>query len=256
MKNTDKKALIIDYTIPAVSLFQRIMFVVVFVVAFTIVFYIFYHTLIISMVLSLIICPLFYKRFLVASIQKRRRSLRLQFRELLESLSVSIRAGNNETKALRVALNDLKLTFSEESDIIVEVTHIINSYENGVSLRSLFEDFGERSGVEDIKSFSQIFNAVDGKSNRFGDIVRQTHQIISDKIEIEEEIKTTITSSQSEQNIMFVLPVVIMLVMSTMGGSFMNVLFESVMGKVYVTIAVILFIAAFFVAQKITDIKV
>lgn len=255
-KKGQNQSAVMDYSCSSMTLSQRTLLIIVFVAVFSAVFYIFYHMVSVSIILSVLLCPLFYKRFMVSSIHKRRRRLRLQFRDLLESLSVSVRAGNNESAALLAALEDLKLTYNEDSDIVIEVKNIIAKYNNGVPLRALFEDFGERSGVEDIKSFAQIFRVIEGRSNRFGDIVKQTHQIISDKIEIEEEIKTTITSSQSEQNIMFVLPVVIMLAMSTLGGSFMNVLFESAMGRVYVTVSIVIFLAAYFIARKMTDIKV
>lgn len=49
---------------------------------------------------------------------------------------------------------------------------------------------------------ASIYATIEGKSSRADEIVRETQQIIADKMEIEMEIDTLMTAAKSEVNIM------------------------------------------------------
>ena len=123
-------------------------------------------------------------------------------------------------------------------------------------MSDLFLDFGNRSGIEDIKTFGTIFMVISGKSDNFATIINQTQQIISDKIEIESEIETSITSVKSELYMLFIMPILMVAMMSSMGGDMMEMLFTTTTGWIISTVAIVIFVASFLIAQKITDIKI
>lgn len=221
------------------------------------VLYIFYKSITICLIGSAIVSPFSIFINIKSSIKKRRVILRVQFKNLLESLSVSMRAGGNEIIAIKSSLNDLLLLYSEDSDIIVEVNNIINKYERGgFTLRSLFDDFAERSQIDDIKSFATVFSLIEGKSNNITDIIQQTSMTIAEKIEIENEIETMITSSKSENTIMLIMPILIVGAMNFMGGDFMNALYTTRIGSIISTVALIMFVVSYLLARKISDIDV
>ena len=223
----------------------------------TAVLFVFYHDLLISVIVAAVAAVFLESGYASGRIKARRKKLRVQFCDMLESMAVAARAGNTELHALESALGDLKLTYSEDADIIVEVTDILNKYRNGIQLRVLFRDFGERSGIDDILSFAQIFEVIEGKSNKFSDIIKQTQQVISDKIEIEQEIETVLTAPKQETAMMLVMPVLLMLLFSSDGDNgMMGILFTTLFGRVLTTVCVIIFAASYFLAQKMTDIKV
>ena len=84
----------------------------------------------------------------------------------------------------------------------------------------------------------------------------ETEQIIGDKIEIEQEIETTITSAKSETMVMLIMPLVIVVVMSGMGGGLMDALFTTMAGHLAATVALIIFGISFVLAVKSSDIQV
>ena len=87
-----------------------------------------------------------------STIEKRQKILRLQFKDFLESMNVAVRAGNVEVKAVKSALEDLKLSYNGKADIVKEVENIILQYEGGgKELKVLFEDLANRSNLEDIR---------------------------------------------------------------------------------------------------------
>ena len=223
----------------------------------SVVVYLFYHIVPISVVGGFAIGIYLEKMYADSTISKRQKILRLQFRDFLESMAVASRAGNVEVKAIKSAAKDLRLSYAENSDIVREIDNIIVQYEGGgIAIKDLFQDFADRSQIADIQSFATIYGVIEGKSDRFGDIVVQTHEIIGEKVEIEQEIETGITSAKSETSMMLIMPIVIVIAMSAMGGGFLDALFTTMIGHVAATIALVLFVISFVMATKFSDINV
>jgi tight adherence protein B len=189
------------------------------------------------------------------AINKRKRRLRIQFFDLLEALSVSMRAGSPVAKALQSARADLLLIYPENSDIMMELDAIIGKFMNTIPLSEGFADFAGRSGLDDIASFASIYATIEGKSSRADEIVRETQQIIADKMEIEMEIETLMTAAKSEVNIMLFMPLVILAVIGYAGAGFMDAIYTTTVGQLVATGGLIVFIISYIMAQKFSSVK-
>ncbi len=223
----------------------------------TVLVYIFYHLIPISLFLGLLLGIYLERMYSQSVVRKRKRNLRLQFRTFLESMSVACRAGSTEVKAIESALADLRVSYRADSDIVREIENILIQYKNGgVALKTLFSDFAERSDLEDIHSFAAIYAVIEGKNDRIGDILVETSQIIGDKIEIEQEIETTITSAKSETTMMLILPIILVLAMTFMGGELMESLFTTMQGHIAATAALAIFAVSYVLAARAGNIDV
>jgi len=176
----------------------------------------------------------------------------MQFFDLLEAMSVSLRAGNPLIKALESARVDLALMYPEDSDIIVELNIIIGRFNNAVPLSEIFSDLAQRSGLDDIQSFASIYKTIEGKSSRADEIVRETQSIISDKMEIEMEIETMMSAAKNEANIMLAMPLVIVGAIGYVGAGFMDAIYTTFVGRVVATIGLGLFILSYLLLRKFT----
>ena len=190
-----------------------------------------------------------------ASIKKRKLKLRVQFFDLLEAMSVAMRAGNPMLRALQSAREDLVLIYPRDSDIIVEIDVIIGKFYNAVPLSEAFSDLAQRSGLEDIASFASIYATIEGKSGRADEIVRETQQIIADKMEIEMEIDTLLIAAKSEVNIMLSMPLVILGIIGYAGAGFMDAIYTTGAGRIVSTGGLIIFIISFILARKFSNVK-
>ena len=190
-----------------------------------------------------------------SAIEKRTVKLRIQFFDLLEAMSVAMRAGSTLLKSLQSAREDLMLIYPPESDIIVELDIIIGKFNNAVPMSVAFFDLAERSGLEDIASFSSIYATIEGKSGRADEIVRETQQIIADKMEIEMEIETLLTAAKSEVNIMLFMPLLILGVIGYAGAGFMDAIYTTSAGRVVSTGGLIVFIISYIMARRYSNVK-
>ncbi|MCI9331529.1 MAG: hypothetical protein HFG05_05065 [Oscillibacter sp.] len=191
-----------------------------------------------------------------AARQKRLTKLRVQFFDMLEAMSVAMRAGNPPLKALQSARGDLAMIYSEDSDILRELDIVIQRFHNAIALSEAFSDFARRSGLEDVASFASVYATIEGKSGRADEIVRETQQIIADKMEIEMEIDTLMTAAKSEVNIMLFMPLVILGVIGYAGAGFMDAIYTTIMGKLVATGGLIVFIISFYMAKKFSNVQI
>ena len=185
---------------------------------------------------------------------KRTRELTNQCREFLSSLTTSLSSGMNMQEAITSAHRDLVVQFSEKSYIVEETAEILKGLKNGLVLEDMLKFFGERSGVEDISNFSTVFALCFRKGGNLKDIVRRTHDIISEKVGIAEEIETSIASNKMQFNCMMVIPILIVIMLRTMSSSF-AASFSTPVGVIGMTVAIIIFVVAYKIGQDIMDVK-
>ena len=189
-------------------------------------------------------------------LKKRIMKLRMQFYDLLEAMSVAMRAGNPVIKALESARKDLVLIYGEDGDIIYEVDILLKRFANAIPLSQAFADLAERSGLEDIQSFASIYATIEGKSSRADEIVRETQAVIADKMEIEMEIDTMMTAAKNEVKMMLILPLVILLVIGYAGAGFMDAIYTEPAGRIVATGGLIVFIVSFLLARKFSSVRI
>lgn len=224
------------------------------VVGFAVLF-IFYKIVLLSVLGGLLYGAIYIVISAQRAIAKRKHQLRIQFFDLLEAMSVAMRAGNPPLKALESAREDLSLLYALDSDIMKELDIIIGKFNNAVPLSEIFMDFAERSGLEDIESFASIYATIEGKSSRADEIVRETQQIIADKMEIEMEIDTMMTAAKSEVNIMLFMPLVVLGIIGYAGAGFMDAIYTTAVGRLVSTGGLFIFIMSYMLARKFSNIQ-
>lgn len=188
-------------------------------------------------------------------ITKKQSVLKLQFRDMLESLTTSLGAGKNVTDSFKTIYDDLKVQYEEDAYILKELEIIISGMANNIDVEDILEDFGRRSGIGDIESFANVFRICYRKGGNIKDTIRSTHEILSDKMEIAEDIETVVTGSKNEQNIMVVMPILLIGMIKLMSEDFANN-FTTPTGIISTTIAIGMFVASYFIGKAVLNIKV
>lgn len=188
-------------------------------------------------------------------INKRRKMLSNQFRDMLDGITTSLGAGNNVLNSFNAVYNDLKVQYDEGAYIIKELEIILSGIHSNFNIEDLLADFGKRSGVDDIESFANVFKICYRKGGNIKDVIQNTHAIISQKMEMQEDIETTVSGSKMDQMIMIVMPIALIGIIKMMSPEFGSN-FTTVTGIASTTIAIVFFVAAYYIGKTIMDIKV
>lgn len=186
--------------------------------------------------------------------RKRDKKLQKQFLDMLESLSASLSSGNTVSASFENALRDLRNQFSDNEPIIIELSEVLTGVENGLTLETMLNDFGQRSNNEDIQNFSNVISNCYRLGGNFNDVVRRTRDIISDKMAVSDEIDTKLTSNKLQLNAMCLMPAVLVAMLKVSSGSFADNL-ASATGVIVTTIAIGIFIGAYIWGRKIIDVR-
>ena len=117
-------------------------------------------------------------------------------------------------------------------------------------------EFGIRSGIEDIISFSEVVMTAKRTGGDLIKVIRTTSSNISDKIDIQTEIGTLIAAKKMEGYIMCVIPIGIIVYLNMCMPEFLLPMYETLVGRVVMTVALIFYILAIVLLQKIVNIKV
>ncbi|MBP3335341.1 MAG: hypothetical protein J6L61_04275 [Ruminiclostridium sp.] len=210
--------------------------------------------IIIPSIVGIIAGKLFVPMRKKALIAKQKKELSHQFRDMLDALTTSIGAGKNVNDSFFGIYEDLKIQYDSDAYILHELEVIISGIHNNIAIEDVLEDFGVRSGNDDILSFANVFRISYRKGGNIKDIIRNTHSILSDKMEIAEDIETLVTSNKLEQNIMTLMPIVLIAAIKMMSPEFANN-FVTTTGIISTTASIVIFVAAYFIGKAVLDIK-
>lgn len=242
-----------DYGIYVPSLKEKSWWFVIALIVSGAVLYLFYENIFVSIIAGAFCGIAFIPIRTKQMIKKRRQNLTLQFRELLDALSTSIGAGKNVQDAFQGAVEDLANQFTRNSDIVRELEMICSGMYNNIAIENLLMNFAERSGVDDIENFANVFATCYRKGGNINEVIKNTAEIIRDKIEIKMELQTMVSGQKNEMNIMLVMPILFIVVMKSMGGGLIDL--STPIGILSTTGALIIFVIAYFAGQWITNIK-
>ena len=168
--------------------------------------YIFYRSVILAAVVALLALkyPSIRTKQIIAA---RRQKLNLQFKDMLYSLTSSLGAGNSVERAMSAALEDMERQYGNPNTLIIqELELIVSKLALGQNIEDLFLDLAQRSGIDDIRTFAHIFEISKRTGGNLMQIMRQTSDIIMEKIETKGEEKITTPFVEDYEFLHFVPP--------------------------------------------------
>ena len=188
---------------------------------------------------------------------KRRDELKQQFRDMLYSLSSSLMAGKAMETALWEVRGDLEILYPDpETAIIREVELMIRRIMLNETIDSAFMDLAARSGVEDIDSFCGVLATCRRYGGNLVEIVKNTTNILGDKMEIKNEIDVLLAQRRFEKKVLNVMPIALVIVLSLTAGDYIEPVFTSAVGRLVMSAAIALIALSWLLSEKIMKIDV
>lgn len=200
--------------------------------------------------------PLFLKDRKRQLVRRRGRDMQEQFLTGIQLVCTSLQAGYAVENAFGEALKELKKIYSEESFIVSEFTYLTVQTGLNRSIESLLEDLGERSRVEDIRNFAEVFYTAKRTGGDLMAIMRNTISSIQQRQETRMEIETTLAGKMMEQNMMSAIPMLILGYVSLTSPEFLEVMYTSPAGKIVMAVCLAIYGTACLWGRKIMTIEV
>lgn len=215
----------------------------------------FYRSLLGFLLLSPVIY--FYRHSkLISSRKERKWKLNLEFKDGIQALSAALEAGYSAENAFEEACRDLKQIYPENALILREFHNIVHQLHMNITVEKALKEFSERTQIEDILSFSEVFNTAKRTGGDLIKVIKVTSDIISDKIEVKREIITLTTSKRMEASIMKVIPLAILFYLSVSSPGFLDPLYHNIFGIIIMSCFLLFYLSALVIINKIIAIEV
>ena len=217
--------------------------------------YFFYGSLYWTIVLSPLVIVLLMKKKRELC-KFRKQELLNQFKEMLISLNNGIQAGYSLENALTEAYKDMLYFYREDSLIVRELAYIRAGIKNGRTAEEMLEDLGERSKTEDILDFVNILTIGKKSGGNMNEIIKSGISVIEEKIETKQKIQILLSARNLEAKIMSGIPFFIILYIGSTSKGYFDILYRTWGGHFFMSICLIVYLVAVYLAEKIVDIEV
>ncbi len=186
---------------------------------------------------------------------KRYQLLAAQFKESVTILASLLSAGYSVENALANSVEELAVLYGRSSLIVAEYAWMVQQMRMNRPVESLLKDLGERSGMEDIQSFAEVFSVAKRSSGDLGSIMRHTAEVIRDKMQMREEIITMTASRRYEQRVMNLIPFFLLFYIESASPGFFDQMYGTGLGRLLMSGCMVVYVAAYLIAEKILDIE-
>ncbi len=244
-----------DYAAYKLPVKEKLKWITLYMLLAFLIGYLFYGAIPVGL-LGLPALPFYLRQKTKEAGEQRRQKLLIEFRDLILSYSHSLKAGYSIENGFREGYKDLKWQYKEDDLIMEECRQIIGKMENKHSLEELITDLGVRSGVEEIIDFASVFSVAKKTGGNLPAIISDTGIKISDKLAVKEEIELMFAAKRFEQKIMNCIPLFMMSYIGLGTPGYFDPLYGNAAGIAIMTASLILYAAAYFLAQKIMEIRI
>ena len=196
----------------------------------------------------------FYKK---KDLKKNRlRQLTLQFKEGIQVLASFLSAGYSLENSLFMSVRELEALYGKGAMITEEFERLAAGVRMNRPVEQLLGEFGERSGIQDVDQFVQVFGIARRSGGELVEIIRQSAGVIRDKIQVQEEIQTMTAARVFEQKIMNGIPFGIILYIDFTSPGFFDIMYGTWMGRLIMTLCLAFYMGAVILSGKILDIEI
>jgi tight adherence protein B len=248
--------LLINYSIYELSFSEKAASLLMSGSAVFVIGYIFYKDIWIALVLST--SSFYFLRIRRRQLLLRRKSeLNDQFKQALFSISSSLSAGRSFENAIVETVQDLQMLYANpQTYIIVEFNIIVQKLRNGENAEAALKQFSERADLEDIRNFTEVLSICKRSGGNLVEVIRRTAAMIGEKIELQQDISLLVAQKRFESRILSFAPLIIVALLSFSSPDYMQPLYESYVGNIIMTLALVMLFLCFTVTNKIMDIQV
>ncbi|MDE7326146.1 MAG: type II secretion system F family protein [Lachnospiraceae bacterium] len=180
----------------------------------------------------------------------------VQFKDALISIKASLEAGYSMENAVLAAREDLVCIYPKDSFICREMERIGRGITNAVPVEEAFQNFAERSGLEDAQSFAEIYRTAKKSGGDLLRVLQSSVTVITDKTELKREIQTILTAKKMECRIMKLIPPGMLLYFRLFSPGYLDVLYDGAGGHLLMTALFAAYLFLMWLMGQITGIEI
>ena len=187
---------------------------------------------------------------------QRRQQLREHFMNGMQVLNTSLQAGLSMENAWREVEKETLLLYGKNSEFYWEIKKMNQTVEYNMPIERLFLEFAQRSGIEEIMRFAEMFDYGKRSGGDWKKIIDNTVFRMCEQYETQKEIEVMLAGKKIEQKVMNLIPIGMLAFLQISAWDYVQILYHNVLGVLCITICLVIYILAIWMSEKIMEIKV
>lgn len=215
--------------------------------------YFFYRSLFVAVLFSPGLW--FYRKEKMKKVGKKRKYvLEQQFKETLLAVQTNLQSGYSIENAFIESNSYIVNVYGKSSDMAKELMWIQKGLANGDTLEHLLWDLGKRCPESALEEFANIYSIACKTGSGWTEVIMKIIAGINQSMEIRQEIETLIHGKKVESRMMSIIPFFILFYMDITSKGYFDVLYHNPLGIIIMSICLVVYVFAFLMSEKITEI--
>lgn len=242
----------LDYSVYVLTKKENLIFCLGFSLVVMALGLLFFNHLLFSSVFLLLLLPgrRIWCKYLA---EKRKKTLLLQFRDLLYSLSASVATGRQMAEGLKEALPVISKLYGLESVLSREVNYMVKKiFDAGENDEYVLKEFAARTGIKEIVNFADIYSISKKTGADLQRVIRKTVELLLDRIETEREMKAMTSQKRLEFGILTAMPPGALVFLRLSSPYYLESMYQSLAGRIIMAFALIALLSAAYMSYVMT----
>lgn len=217
--------------------------------------YLFYDSIIPLIIFPLIFIYIF-RQYKVEAVIKQKQKLTEEFMNALKILSANLLAGYSVENAWREAEGEMHMMYGENSLMLAEIMDMNRKIKLNQTFEQVLSEFADRTEVEDIVNFADIFSFAKRSGGSFVDIIESTTYRMWTKYDTNRQIEVSVSAKKLEQKTMNCIPIVLLAFLKIASYDYMSALYRNFTGIIFMTVCLGAYAMAIKLANRILRVDI
>lgn len=201
-------------------------------------------------IISIVFVP-FYKKYYKRALSDK---MILEFQDFIYLIDSSLKSGKSFDNAMVEVKFILCNMYGEDALLGRELDKILYWNKIGISYDKGFEILEEKYQIGFFKEFGNILEITRNKGGNLKEVLEKTNNILSDRLEIDREIKTLLAKQRVEVIILRFIPFFMLLAIRFLYPEMIKFLTTNFIGISTFLVVGLLFILSFYISNKLMEV--
>ncbi len=215
----------------------------------------FYGTFFAAVFLLPFMIPL-YKQRKKQLLERKVQKYEMMFKDMLIALSDALKAGYSVENAMIESYQSVQNLYGTRSEICAEMRWMLSQLQLNVPIELIFKEFAGKTKLKDAVLFYEIFAVAKKVGGNMSMVIKSVTDSIVLKESVKAEIDVEINGKKMEHRVMMVIPIFLILYVSISSKGFLDVMYETVLGKIIMSICILGYCIAYLWGAKIVCVEV
>lgn len=196
------------------------------------------------------------KYFTFIQENEKKRKISREFQSFIEILVTELEAGYALENAFEEGRKELCILYGENCYMAEALKRIRRRLAVNEAWEKVLGELSQGVQMEEIDEFIWIVAFAKRSGGNYVEMIRRSVAQLVCRMETEEEISTVIARKRLEQRLMCMAPMGLLLYLNLMSSEYIGILYTSVIGRIVMSICLVIYAIAFFLGERVMNIEV